>query len=70
MHPKEIEAYFKLLKKTDISELEIDDGNQRLRIVRAIGDAKGVSGPVIVSHAAPVETPAKTGCRKNASKGC
>src|SRR5262245_17690126 len=51
MHPKELQEYLKILESTDISELEIKEGDRVVRIVRAIGGPHMASDtPIIVSH--------------------
>ena len=47
MHTKEIEAYMKLLEKSDVTELEVQDGDHRIRLVRGHNH---MSSPVVVSH--------------------
>ncbi len=60
LHPKDIKPYLQLLKGTDISELEVEEGQTRIRIARAVSGTNTANSPVIVSHttAAPAHSEA------------
>jgi acetyl-CoA carboxylase biotin carboxyl carrier protein len=55
MHAKEIQELLKLLENTDVTELEMQEGDNRIKIVRGAlaGMNANLGTPLIVSHATP-----------------
>lgn len=68
MHPKEIQELLKILENTDVSELELQEGESKVRIVRAIAGMyqnPALGTPLIVSHA---NAPQSQGATKPAAE--